>query len=348
MVRKRKPTQIDIARAAGVSPAVVSLVINDRANGKIKISAQTQQRVWETVRELDYVPNLAARQLAGGRNFLLGVFTFDSAFPVESSNFYYPFFVGIEQMAEELRYDLMLFTRSLIENGQRRIYRDGTNALQVADGSVLLGGSDDRDEVARLKADGYPFVYVGRREIDGEQLIYVGADYAAATIDIIKYVHGFGHRNVRYLGPLNRNESSVDRENGFRSACVQLNLGDPDDVITRLDRIDSVEWLEQQLNAGTTVFIAESIYIAFRLIELGKEIGKSVPEDFSIAALGNTGNSNDDTPWMTTFLIPRREMGAGAVRLLHSLLTDPENIVNRQQFLPCQLQPGQTVGPVRR
>jgi DNA-binding LacI/PurR family transcriptional regulator len=344
MVRRRKPTQVDIARAAGVSPAVVSLVINDRANGKIKISSQTQQRVWDAVRALDYVPNLAARQLAGGRNYLLGVFTFDSAFPVEHSNFYYPFLVGIEQMAEELRYDLMLFTRSLSENGQRRIYRDGTNALQVADGSVLLGGTDDKAEVARLRSDGYPFVYVGRRKLDGEELTYVGADYISATAEIVRHIVSHGHRSIQYIGPVRRNESSHDREAGFHQGCAETGLKDPASMTTFLKSVDLANvrnWLE----SGRTAFIAENIGTAIALIEYGKQLDKSVPGDFSVAALGNTGDATQDLPWLTNFLIPRREMGAGAVRLLHEILADPETVTNRQQFLPCQFQPGTTVGP---
>jgi DNA-binding LacI/PurR family transcriptional regulator len=345
MVRRRKPTQVDIARAAGVSPAVVSLVINDRANGKIKISSKTQQRVWDAVRSLDYVPNLAARQLAGGRNYLLGVFTFDSAFPVEHSNFYYWFLVGIEQMAEELRYDLMLFTRSLSENGQRRIYRDGANALQVADGSILLGGTDDKAEVARLRNDGYPFVYVGRRELDGEQLTYVGADYITATTEIVRYVVLQGHRNIQYIGPTKRNESSFDREAGFRKGCEVTGLGDPDSMTVFLDAFNA-ETLKSWLETGRTAFIVEHIGAAFSLIDCGRQLGKSVPSDFSIAVLGNTGDATQDFSWLTNFLIPRREMGAGAVRLLHEILTDPETIASRQQFLPCQFQQGNTVGPV--
>lgn len=347
MVRKRRPTQLDIARAAGVSPAVVSLVINDRANGKIKISAQTQDRVWKIVRELDYVPNLAARQLAGGRNHLLGVFTFDSAFPVDASNFYYPFLVGIEQMAEHLRYDLMLFTRTSGEGGGRRIYRDGTNALQVADGSILLGGTDDRAELSRLRSDGYPFVYVGRRELDGEQLTYVGADYVSASTEIIEHIAERGHSKILLIGPTYRNESASDRERGFRIGYERQNLDNPDALIVRQDSTVTTDQLTKWLEAGITAFVAESVTTAFKLIELGQALGQSVPADFSVAALGNTGNASDDVPWMTTFQIPRRDMGAGAVQLLHTMLTDPNAIANHQQFLPCQLQTGSTVGPVR-
>lgn len=347
MIRKRRPTQADIAQAAGVSPAVVSLVINNRADGKIKISQETQERVRAAVRLLDYVPNLAARQLAGGRNHLLGVFTFDSAFPVEHNNFYYPFLVGIEQQAEALRYDLMLFTRSSSENGKRRIYRDGTNALQVADGSILLGGYDDKAEVARLRDDGYPFVYVGRRELEGEQLTYVAADYATATASIVRHIVEHGHRRLLYIGSPNVNESASDRESGFRRAMEESGLL-LDDAIVRIETASiSADLLQQWRSTGFTAFVTESIPAAFALLDLARQSSLTVPRDFSLAALGNTGDASQDVPWITNFLIPRREMGAGAVELLHDLLTDSGSISNFQPSLSCTFQPGRTVGPPR-
>lgn len=344
MARKRRPTQIDIAQAAGVSPAVVSLVINDRV-GKIRISEQTQARVWEAVRTLGYVPNLAARQLAGGRNHLLGVFTFDAAFPVDANNFYYPFLVGIEEMAEKLRYDLMLFTRATGPNGKRSIYRDGTNALQVADGSILLGGTEDRDQIARLREDGYPFVFVGRRTIAGEELDYVGADYAGGTREIVSHIHDHGHRRLLYLGNEHVNESAEDREAGFRAACGELGLGDPDTLIHR-GLYPSPDWLSRQLREGITAFVVEHPRAAFDLIAVADQLRLSIPGDFSIGVLGNAGEADLDLPWITTFLIPRREMGAGAVRLLHDLLENADTTLERQHLLPCTLQPGTTVGPV--
>jgi DNA-binding LacI/PurR family transcriptional regulator len=347
MVRKRRPTQADIALAAGVSPAVVSLVINGRADGKIRISKQTQDRVWQAVRALDYVPNLAARQLAGGRNHLLGVFTFESAFPVDHNNFYYPFLVGIEQQAEALRYDLMLFTRSSNPNGTRSIYRDGTNALQVTDGSVLLGGSDNKAEIARLRNDGYPFVYVGRREVDGEQLTYVAADYASATAHIVHHIASFGHRSILYLGSPIFNESASDRETGFRRAMGELGLP-LDNAVRRIDTADiTPTCLREWLAGGYTAFVTEAIPTAYAMLDAARHSDMTVPHDFSLAALGNTGDASQDVPWITNFLIPRREMGAGAVELLHAVLTAPESITNHQPALSCTFQPGRTVGPAK-
>ncbi|WP_167803276.1 LacI family DNA-binding transcriptional regulator [Pseudoroseicyclus tamaricis] len=68
-------TQRDVARAAGVSTAVVSAVLSPKKNSSIRVAPETAQRVHEAVQRLGYVPNLVARSLAGGERKLLGVFT---------------------------------------------------------------------------------------------------------------------------------------------------------------------------------------------------------------------------------------------------------------------------------
>jgi len=62
------------------------------------------------VRELGYVPNIAARNLARGRNHILGIFSYESVFPLESMNFYHEFLVGIEEAAEQAGYNLLMFS----------------------------------------------------------------------------------------------------------------------------------------------------------------------------------------------------------------------------------------------
>ena len=131
---KRRVRQTDVARLAGVSPATVSLVINNRIGGNVRISAETQQRVLDAVDQLGYVVDPAARSLAGGHNSLLGVFTFESIFPLIHRDFYYRFLVGIEEEAENLGYDLLLFTSAGNVDGTRRVYSQGVNRLRRGPG----------------------------------------------------------------------------------------------------------------------------------------------------------------------------------------------------------------------
>lgn len=346
MARTRRPTQSDIARAAGVSPAVVSLVINGRTDGKIRISAETQKRVQAAVQNLGYVPNMAARQLAGGRNHLLGVFTYEPAFPLDQRSFYYPFLVGIEEQAEVLGFDLLLFTRAAKGAGRRQIYRDGINALQAADGAVLLGTNEDREELARLHREEFPFVFVGRREIDGEPLAYVGADYEAAATAMVAHLASLGHSRLLYLGNQHVNESAADRERGFRAGLRAARLPADETHILR-PRVTTLtaEQITAWLGAGVTAFVTEGIWAAHCLIHEAAALGLRTPHNFSIAALGNSDSGVIDDGAITTLHIPRREMGAGAVQLLVNLLYRPDEVAQRQIMLPCAIVHGDSVGP---
>jgi DNA-binding LacI/PurR family transcriptional regulator len=343
--KKRRPTQADIAKAAGVSPAVVSLVINGRTDGKIRISEVTQERVLAAIREYGYAPNLAARQLAGGRSGLLGVFTYEPVFPMHETNFYYPFLVGIEEQAENLGFNLLLFTGSRNESGQRQIIRDRINTLQAADGAILLGTNEDREELARLVKDQFPFVFVGRREIHGQPVAYVAADYANAAVAMVEHLVHHRHARIMYVRSPVENESAVDRERGYRRGCREHGLPNSENNVCHVEKDGPTpEEIQGWLRTGVTAFIAENMPIANRLRERAASIQLTAPAHFSVAALGNTESPAEALNGVTTLDIPRREMGARSVDLLTAILYAPHSVESRQLTLPCQVIPGMTVG----
>ena len=61
-----RPTQVDVARLAGVSRATVSYVLNGHTEGRVPISDQTQQRVLNAIEELGYEPDARAQALRSG------------------------------------------------------------------------------------------------------------------------------------------------------------------------------------------------------------------------------------------------------------------------------------------
>src|SRR5258708_35769897 len=67
--RARKITIVDVAKAAGVSHATVSRVINNQGY----VSDETRRKVLDMVERLGYVANMQARTLAGGRSYLFGM-----------------------------------------------------------------------------------------------------------------------------------------------------------------------------------------------------------------------------------------------------------------------------------
>ena len=99
---RRKPTQDDVARVAGVSQALVSYVINDAPT--VSIPDETRQRILDAVIELGYVPNSAARSLRTRKTITIAGFIPDITNP-----FYPAFERGIQDVAETNGYDFIIY-----------------------------------------------------------------------------------------------------------------------------------------------------------------------------------------------------------------------------------------------
>jgi len=341
----KRPRQTDVARLAGVSPTTVSLVINNRIGGTVRITEETRQRVLAAVDELGYTVDPAARRLAGGFNAMLGVFTFEPIFPLVHRDFYYDFLMGIENEAEKQGYDLLLFTSSGDGGGKRRIYNVGVNRLRMADGSILLGYAANRDEIERLIGEGYPFVFVGRREARSGPVAYVAADYKNATATVISHMLAHGHRRIAYVCEDTGAESQEDRRSGYRAALEAAGIAHDPSLDTPVDGPDQItpDWVKAQMDAGATAFVAEIGPIGHRLVESLNALRLRPPDDFSFASLGDPLVEDNPYPDTTTFRIPRQEMGAAAVRLLAQMLEGELSEVP-QVTLDCSFVPGGTVG----
>ncbi|MGW2147375.1 LacI family DNA-binding transcriptional regulator [Nonomuraea bangladeshensis] len=328
----RRLTQRDIARLAGVSQTTVSLVLNNRAGADSRIPAETRDRVLRVIRETGYVADPAARRLAARRNRMLGVFTYEPVFPSATGDFYHPFLVGIEECAEQFGCDLLLFTSAPTVDGRKRVYHQD-NRLRLADGCVLLGRELDREDLARLVGERYPFVSVGRRDDAGGTVPYVGADYASAVRDLVVKAHALGHERVAYLGHGVGAESYADRFRGFADA-----VGHP----LRLVPGEAADMAERVLAADVTAVFAEEYADAVALADLLGRRGVSVPGDLSILTLGDPTRPAPTDIDFTGFLIPRREMGRQAVEDLTELIEGGPPV---QRLLPCELTEGVTLAP---
>jgi DNA-binding LacI/PurR family transcriptional regulator len=342
--------QSDIARAAGVSQATVSMVLNGRTGRGAAISTDTRERVLAAAAELGYAGNPAARSLAGGRNQLLGVFTFESVFPAESADFYHPFLVGVEREAEAEGYDLILFTSATGADGRRRIYRDSFNRLRMADGCVLLGYERDRSELDRLAGEDFPFVVIGRRDVPGRDVAYVAADYTGPTAEAVGRLAALGHRAIGYLGSGLDAEHVLDREAGYRQAVVTHNLDRDPRLHVSPARALRLDDLRALLGLGVTAFLTEDDAILRRLLELTRAVGLHAPDDFSLVTLVDPSPLRPDAAGVSALRVPRLEMGAAAVRMLGGMLSDsPQDGADARQprrlVLPCDLAAGTTTGP---
>ena len=335
LTRTPRITQRKIAELAGVSQATVSLVLNGSG---ARIPDETRQRVLDVIRETTYVADPAARSLAGIGNNLVGIFTYEHAFPNETADFYTPLLTGIESRAESLGLDLLLFTSAPLVDGRRRIFHENSR-LRLADGCLLLGREMDVDELKRLQESGYAFVAIGRRDID---VPYVGLDYATATTELAKRAVAAGHRSAFYVRLSLTAEASRDRREALSNELKAsgVDLVDAESTEIGLDLV----WQKVRASGATVLFVedptdAEQLYLR------ANSAGLSVPEQLSMVVLGERNKPQDRSIDFTRLSAPRTELGAEAIALLDQILNGSRGGAELplQRLLECAVIDGSTL-----
>lgn len=336
---KKRPTQSDVARLAGVSRGTVSMVLNKQINGRVPISESTRQRVLQAAHELGYAPNPVAKMLVQGSNRLIGVFTYEPVFPFDKHDFFFPYLSGIEGEASRQDYDVLLFTRNRTHQPPH-IYHDNMNSLRLADGSILLGARPDRGELARLVTEGYPFVFIGRRDVPGCELYWVANDYRMGSYEAVRHLIELGHKTLGFVPHGLQLEPQQDKLTGCRQALAEA----PDVKFVVLPDMaehqpgDLLAMIKQyQLSAlvcDSHTSFAKSIYQL-------QEAGLRVPDDLSVLCLTTIDEGLPFSLQPTYVKLNRDQLGVLAVKMLSQRisgdLTEPQQI-----YIPCHLVAGET------
>lgn len=335
----KRATQMEVAKLAGVSQATVSHVLTGASNPRKRVSEAARRRVLDAMETLGYVGNPMAQGLASGRSRILGVFTYESVFPRDGSNFYHPFLVGMEAQAEESGLDLLMFTSAPLDGGRRRLADAGWNRLAIADGCILIGRHTDRNEVAWLLERNYPFVFVGRRSPMGEREVpFVGADYITATADLTRRMLEAGHTRIAFVGDLSGTTSALDRISGYRDTVQAAGLRP---ILFDHGAFSPEETIQILRDHRATAVLFGSQTDPAVIADAAIDAGVSIPEDLSVGLLGDPDGWSFEAEHWSRFTIPRAAMGAEAVRILRAIIDDEET--ERTKLMPCEQVEGATI-----
>lgn len=321
----KRVTLQDVAKEAKVSYASVSAVLNGKDGKSIRVAKKTKEKILESAARLGYVPNMAARKLKGGSNSLIAVFTYEQMFPVEAENEYYRFFVGIQESAEKLGYDILILNNRPTEENSSRIV--------LADGAVMMGVNRDDKGIERLVRSNYPLVFVGRREVGEVKTHYVTFDYHKVIHQMVDHLssHCTQKALVYVETKEQEREPRKDKRMFLLSSCqqngIQVHIIEADDR----NRI-SPENLSLISQTGVVVFDRLCLVKSFEaLLEkhglvLGTDVRGAILEDDWM------GGHEHWTRWSNQ----RLELGSLAVDYL-SLLLQRKSLDDFQRYTPLHL-----------
>ncbi|MEU5770465.1 LacI family DNA-binding transcriptional regulator [Streptomyces asoensis] len=206
----KRPTLADVAARAGVSTALVSIVMR----GTKGASQATRERVLETARQMGYRPDTRARLLRSHRSHLLGV-QFALQHPFHSD-----LLEGIYAAAEPAGYQVAL-SAVTAARGERRaveaLLADRCEAL------LLLGPQAPAARLAELAAQ-LPVVSLARRlrpAVPGLDVVRTADDEGARQA--VDHLVGLGHRDIAHVDG-GRAPGAADRRRGYRTAMNRHGL----------------------------------------------------------------------------------------------------------------------------
>jgi DNA-binding LacI/PurR family transcriptional regulator len=329
----RKPTLEDVARVAGVSRALVSIVIRGAAGA----SVETRSRVLAIAEEVGYRPDVRARMLARASTKLIGV-TY-----VVPSMHHADLVSLIYAAAEEAGYEVILSGKTQHHDDRRAV---NTLLGYRCDALLLLGPAQSEPELNTL-ASSLPIVIVGRRMVHP-----VGTLDTIRTDDddglrlAVEHLVSLGHERIAHVDG-GRGIRASDRRRGYRVSMARAGLRAHIRVLAGDETSDAGRRAGAELLAldpRPSAVIAYNDDCAWGVMRAIADAGLSVPGDISVVGydasqllrLGphELTTVRQDVETMAKLSVDR------AIARLHGLTPANPNVVLSPSFVK-----GETTGP---
>jgi LacI family transcriptional regulator len=268
----------DVAQHVGVSTALVSYVLNDKAK-EAGVGPLMVKKVQEALIELNYQPNLIAKSLKSGKTNVIGIIVADISNPFFSSiarniedearkHGYAVFFGSSDESAEEARRLIDVFLNYQVD-------------------AIIIAPAENFEEEIKALQKKVPVVLIDRY-FPSVESDCVHIDNFSASYNAVRHLINNGRKRIAMFAYNNSFRHMEERREGYQAAITENNISyNPDwlkfasykttstDVSTQLQKL-----LFPVLQIDAIFFATNSLAVEGLKIINGSDI--KVPEDLAI------------------------------------------------------------------
>lgn len=307
----------DISRATGFSRTTISKALNDKSD----ISEPTKEIIRKAAKELNYVPNINAKNLRAKTNNIVAVIISSPSTESEKTGTLYPFLIGVNKYLNESNLELALYIIDS-EKQSKKSYVKFCRERNVL-GAILVGIKTDDIYLTQLINSDLPCVLIDVNITqESKKLSVVKIDDTKAASEAVQHLIDNEHRNIAFVNGVANSTVSKDRLEGYKTAMEKNEVPIQDGYIINAD------FSEKMAEEKIDVLIKEhpeitAIFCASDLMALGamsalEKLNLTIPDDISIIGFDNIPISKYIKPGLTTVSQDFNEKGFEAAKLIWS------------------------------
>jgi len=328
----------DIAKAAGVSPATVSRVLNDNRH----VKQSTKEKVLAVIEKTGYRPNALARNLSTGE-----ASTIVFVVPDIDNHFFIKILQGITDVAMDCGYNVCMYDTG--EDAEREKKVLSSLSAELIKGLIVIPvleeNLDTKEQLTLFEKRGVPVVLLDR-DISGSEFDGVFSDDINDSLQAVECLIAEGHRNIATItGPLTTRPGR-ERYEGYKRALEKFDIPrNPDYVVNGSFQLqeayEAMEKLMQVTPRPTAIFTTSNM-TTLGCLRYMKDHGIRMCHDISIVGFDDVHLLLDVDMMQTVMSRSEYMLGSEAMRLLNlrfaeGILPEIERGIVRRHTVKTQL-----------
>ena len=322
-MKRNRVTLDQVAKAAGVSRATVSLVVRKSP----LVADRTRDRVEQVMADLDYVCDIGAARLRNNSSRTVGVVV-----PNLLNPFFTEFLSGAEQVLGQGDRVVLLANSHDDTHLQSQILQRFRG--HGVDGLILCpAAGTDPALLTRVRDWGLPVVQ-SMREVGDRLTDYAGGDYIQGVRLAVRHLVEGGYRRIAFLSVRARTSARAERLQGFDLALAETGATNAGIIETELTWEASVAAAREILTGGPTAILCFNDVLAAGLMVGLRHEGCTPGRDVAVVGLDDLEMAQMVWPPLTSVAMHPTRIGASAARLLTRRLAEPDAPVLRDRIDP--------------